>query len=86
MKRKISFCKKCPRYSEWQTIDKGVMGYACRKGMTGIPFNKRVGLGIYGDDYVTITVKKEDFEDLDVNDDCIFYTEYCMAEWNKRKK
>ena len=62
------------------------MGYACRKGMKDFPFDKRFGLAVYSDDYVTIIVTKADFENLDVNDDCIFYTEYCVTEWNKRKK
>lgn len=64
------------------------MFYACRKGMKDFPFveSERVGLAVYSDDYVTVTAMKADFENLDVNDDCIFYTEYCVTEWNKRKK
>lgn len=59
---------------------------ACEKGMTNVPIYLAEGLGVFENGFVTKTVKKEIFEDLDVNDDCLFYTEYCVTEWNKRKK
>lgn len=88
MKQQLKICSKCPFYYH---IVKGIFfrkkGSFCLKDKRFYDHRPK-GLRWYvtTDKNGGVGFEDRDFEKVEVGEHCLFYTEYCMFEWNKKSE